>query len=320
MKNKFLLRETLVFVVGLIVIPGSIFFFGCSKGASSSSYDYNAMPQERQSSISAEYIEDSGMGGSGSPELEQSLQNIPAENSTVPMERKLVKNASLSIEADSSLLDTEGKLQGVQQKVDELMKKFEAYSEHTWSEENSSRFTIRVPEIHYASLISETSTLGKIKSRTETAEDVTLQYYDYEGRLETKKTLLATFQGYLGRARDIDDIMKVETRIAELQNEIDWLGNQLTRLSNLVDYATVELSIYSARHTSDYTLGDRIRDLFGGYGDFAGTVLVVLLGIVIFAIPVVIIILLAFWLLFGRVGILKKAFRLVMRGREKNND
>ena len=239
-----------------------------------------------------------------------------AENPAVNVSRKLIKIASISIEADPSYIDSEGKLSGVNQRVDELMKKYGAYSENTKSEENSSRFTIRVPQIYYESLIAEAGSLGKVRSRTETAEDVTIKYYDLEGRLNTKKQLLSTFQGYLSRAKDIDDIMKVETRIADLQNEIDWLGNQLTRLGNLVDYATVELNVYTYRYTTSYTLGDRIAEMFSSYGEFLSTILVVIIGIVIFAGPILIVGLLTFMLLFGRVGILKKAFRYVFRKKE----
>ena len=224
--------------------------------------------------------------------------------------RKLVKQAVLSVEADKSFIDGEGKLTGVQQKVDELLAQFNAYSEQTSAGESDAHFTIRVPQASYESFLSAAGDLGKVRSRRESAEDVTLKYYDLEGRLATKKTLLVTFQAYLGRTQNIDDVMKVETRIAELQNEIDWLGTQLTQLASLVDYATIELSVYSPRTGGGYTLGDRVGDLFRSFGDFASGALVVILGILVYGVPIIVLCLFAFWLLFGKVGILKKAFRL----------
>jgi hypothetical protein len=208
------------------------------------------------------------------------------------------------------------------------MKRYGAYSENTRSNENSAHYTIRVPEFFYESLIAGTSVLGKTRSRTESAEDVTIKYYDLEGRLNTKKALLSTFQGYLSRTTSIDDIMKVETRIAELQNEIDWLGNQLTRLGNLVDYATVELTVYTYYSTPSYTFGDRVKQLFGEFGDFASSAALVILGIFVYAVPVILICLAAFWVLFGRIGILRKIFRYITYSgkttekdaNEKNND
>jgi hypothetical protein len=243
--------------------------------------------------------------------------DIPAAADPAAKERKLVKHADIAIEADKSLLDGEGRLTGVNRKLDELLKPYGAYSEETRIQDDSAYFKIRVPQGSYDSFLSGIGVLGKIRSRIERVEDVTLQYYDLEGRLNTKKTLLATFQGYLSRARDIDDIMKVETRIADLQNEIDWLGTQLTQLAGLVDYATVELTVYNYHSYTGYTLGDRLKDLFASFGDFASGGLVVLVGIIIFGIPLVLLCLLAFWLFFGRLGILKKAFRLALYGRNK---
>jgi hypothetical protein len=234
--------------------------------------------------------------------------------------RRLVKKADVAIEADKSLLDKDGKLTGVSQRIGGLLQQYGAYAEYSLSDEDSARYTIRVPQAFYESMLSAVGALGKVRSRSETAEDVTLKYYDLEGRLNTRKALLGTFQAYLGRAQDIDDIMKIETRIADLQNEIDWLGTQLQELANLVDYATIELSIYSPGVSLNYGLPEKIKDLFGAFRGFASGGLLVILGLIIFGLPLVIIFLLAYWLFFGRVGLLKKAFRLAVRGRDSKKE
>ena len=239
---------------------------------------------------------------------------IQVESTAPLVARKLIKQASLRIEADPLFIDSDGKLSGINQKVDELIRRYGAYVESSRSDEHTAHFTIRTPQVFYESLIAGTSVLGKTQSRTETAEDVTIKYYDLEGRLNTKKTLLTTFQGYLSRTTSIDDIMKVEARISELQNEIDWLGNQLTRLGNLVDYSTVELVIFAGNFIPrpSYTLGERIKQLFSGFGGFASNVLLGILWIIIYVVPIILICLIAYWLLFGKVGILKKLFHSAM--------
>jgi len=163
-------------------------------------------------------------------------------------------------------------------------------------------------------MLTELSGLGKILRRTENAEDVSLRYYDLESRLATKKELLKTYQGYLSRANNIDEIMTVESRIADLQQEIDWTGTQFRNLSNLVDYSTIHLEIVgpiSASSYSEPTLGEKLRGLFGSFGRVVSSGLVVLMGIIIYGIPAIIILILLFWILFGRIGLLKKLWRLV---------
>jgi hypothetical protein len=293
----------------LFMLTAVFLLNGCAKGEKG----FNVM--------SAEAAFDMGAGGAAQylsstqavDEAFQSRESVAGNDvyRSVEKSRKLVKTATVEIRADRSLLDEEGKIAGASRKLDELLNAYGAYAERSAIYENSLNYTIKVPENSYETILSGLSVLGKVTSRTETAEDVTLNYYDLSGRLATKQALLQTFRSYLGRAQTIEDIMSVETRIAELQNEIDWLGTQLTELSNLVDYATIHLILRSPQTTTGYSLGDRVSDLFESFGDFASGVLVVLLGIVIFGVPLIIIFLVAFWLLLGRIGLLKKAFRLV---------
>jgi hypothetical protein len=233
--------------------------------------------------------------------------------------RKLIRSADLSIEADKSLTEREGGVSGgALQKVEELAGRHNGYIEQSRSDQSSLHCTIRVPSASFDEFLAGVSSLGRIISRSENAEDVTLKYYDLEGRLATKKNLLAVFQSYLGRANNIEEIMQVETRIADLQNEIDWLGTQVTELANLVDYATVSLYLFNPGKVQTYTMGDRVKRLFGSYGDFASETLIVILGIVIFGVPLLVLVILAYWLLLGKIGLLKKAFRLVS-GVNKTN-
>ncbi|MDR2631172.1 MAG: DUF4349 domain-containing protein, partial [Spirochaetaceae bacterium] len=179
--------------------------------------------------------------------------------------------------------------------------------------ENSRHYTIRVPEASFDRLFAELTGMGRVLERSESAEDVTLTFYDLEGRLATKRELLKTFQSYLGKAQNIDEIMTVEKRIAELQQEIEWTGTELRALADLVNYATVDLELAGpAVSTPGPELGDRITGLFDGFGDFAQAVLVALLGVVVYGIPSVLILAALFWLLLGRVGLLKKLWALAV--------
>jgi hypothetical protein len=231
-------------------------------------------------------------------------QDAPAEINA-GQNQKLVKQAELSLRVGDPV-DAETPLAA-------LMSKYAAWASSTGIYENSRRYTLRVPSSSYASFLAELSALGRVIHRSESAEDVTLSYYDLEGRLSTKKELLKTFQGYLGKAKDIDEIMTVERRIAELQQEIEWTGTELRNLSYLVDFSTVNLEILGPVTTSSYSkpdLGERLGELFGSFVDVVKEGFIVLVGLIIFGVPVLLVIVLLFWLLFGRIGLLKKLFRL----------
>jgi hypothetical protein len=239
-------------------------------------------------------------GGQYREEAEQDL----LADASVP--RKLVKRANLSVRVEN-LAEADASVQAL------LVQHSGAYAASTEIAENSRAYQIRVPAASYEGFLAALGGMGRTLHRFESAEDVTLRYYDLEGRLATKQELLKTFQSYLGKAKDIGEILSVETRIMELQDEIDGTGKELRRLANMVDYATIELNLYGPVALTPYsgpTLGERISELFGGFGDFASIILVVLTGIVIYGIPVILLLSLLFWLLFGRIGLIKKLWRL----------
>jgi hypothetical protein len=242
-------------------------------------------------------------GGEAAPaEAAPAADNIPLQSAG--KSRKLVQRASLRIQVED-LEKAEGALMAV-------MDTYNAYASFTNSYENSRSYTIRVPSASYKSFFSALSGMGKLLHRTESAEDVTIQFYDLEGRLSTQRELLKTFQGYLGRAQNIEEILSVEKRIAELQREIDWTGTEFRSLADLADYATIELVLIdpAAESYSKSGLGDKILGLFRSFGNYVSAVLVILMGVVVFGIPSLLLLALLFWLLLGKIGLLKKLWRV----------
>jgi len=238
-------------------------------------------------------------------------QDAPLGAEIPEQSRKLIKRAELRIRVEDPA--------AIEAPLSALMAKYDAWPASTGIYENSRNYSIRVPTGFYDTMLSELAGLGRILWRTENAEDVTLRYYDLEGRLATRRELLKTYQEYLGRAANIGDIMTVESRIADLQQEIDWTGTQLRNLANLIDYSTINLEITGPANLSSYaepSLGEKVGELFSSFGSVASSALVVLMGIVLYGIPAILIIVLLFWLLFGRIGLLKKLWHLAAEKRD----
>ena len=219
--------------------------------------------------------------------------------------RKLIKNADIRIRVEN--------LEKADAAINDLMEQYGAYSSFTNVMENHLSYTIRVPSVFYDPFLAAMDGMGRILHRSENTEDVSLRYYDLEGRLATKQELLNTFRAYLGRANNIEEILSVEARIADLQNEIDGTGRELRMLANLVDYSTVSIFLSGPVSSEPFrgpTLPERIRELFMGFGRFLAAAAVFLIGLVVYGIPVLLMLVLLFWLLFGRIGLIKKLYRL----------
>jgi hypothetical protein len=221
-------------------------------------------------------------------------------------ERKLAKRAQIRIKVDN--------LDMAYASITALMEKHHAYTTFTEAQENSShRYSISVPSSEYDAFLAGMSGMGRVLRRSETTEDVTLRYYDLEGRLATKRELLKTYQSYLEKAKNIEEILSVEARLADLHNEIDGTGKELRNLANRVDYATIDLTLLgpvTATPDNGETVGEKMKGLFGAFGGFLSTVAVVLVGIVVYGIPILLLLTLFFWLFFGKIGLMKKLWRV----------
>ncbi len=237
---------------------------------------------------------------------------VPAEAARPRGERKLVHRAYLSIEAED-ILKAEAAVRAAAERVG-------GYVSAARRDGNSASFTLRVPRRAFDSTLSGLEGLGRILSRESSAEDVTLHYYDLEGRLATKRGLADTFRSYLGKAKNIEEILAVEARLAELQNEIDALGGQFAHLADLVDYATIDVYLSmpgGALPDSGPTLGDRLGRIFRSFGSFLGAMAAGIVAVIVFGIPALAVAAAAYWLLLGRVGLLLRLFRLVSGKRSK---
>ena len=231
----------------------------------------------------------------------------PFSEPSAAQARKLVKSADLRIRVEDPA--------ATERPLEELMQKYDAWPASTGIYENSRNYVIRVPSSLYDAMLAELADLGRVLRRTENAEDHSLRYYDLESRLETRRELLRTYQSYLQRANDINEIMTVESRIADLQREIDQTGTQFQNLANLVDYSTINVEITGPPAAFSYdepSLREKLDGLLSSFGNVASSALVLLAGIIIYGVPAILILILLFWIFFGRIGILKRVWRLAV--------
>jgi hypothetical protein len=244
------------------------------------------------------YREAAFTDNSESPQADTALTLLPGQT------RKLVMRAELQIQVtDPETAD---------QTLTAALQQYGAYTASTRIYERRRDYTIRVPAASYETLFAKLRQIGNVRNWSESAEDASLNYYDLEGRLATKQELLKTFQSYLGKAKTIDEIMTVEQRIAELQHEIDWIGTEFRSLSNQIEYATIELNLLGpALSAASPSLGERIGDLCRSFRKYLSIALVALLGIIMYGIPGIVVLVLWYWLLFGKIGLMKKLWRAV---------
>ena len=101
-----------------------------------------------------------------------------------------------------------------------------------------------------------------VKARSLTSEDVTDEYVDSQSRLvslrETERVLLEL----LGRADDVEDALKVQQEITQLQVQIEELQGRINFLEETAAYSLLMVSLELSTHSMPVDVGpdDAIRE------------------------------------------------------------
>lgn len=112
-------------------------------------------------------------------------------------------------------------------------------------------FVIRIPAEKYEDFLAQAGELCHVLRRYSSAEDVSERYYDVAGRLKTQQTKLERLQELLTQAKNMEDIITIESAISETEQQIEYLSGTLRHYDALVDYSTVNISLQEVYRLSN---------------------------------------------------------------------
>lgn len=159
--------------------------------------------------------------------------------------------------------------------------------------------------------------LGILVSRSESAEDITLQYTDTQSRINALKTEQDRLNDLLKQADSLETIIALEDRLTEVRYELENYQSRKNLYDDLVTYSTVTIKLREVSYTveiDDSTVFSRIRtglasslrDVKMGLVDFIVWFVVSLPYLVVWAL-----------ILFIIVWIIKRIIRRIKRRREQ---
>lgn len=221
-------------------------------------------------------------------------------------ERKLIYNGNITLEVTD--------LPKLQSGVEEWAKALGGYVSNSDCGQKNASFTVRVPASKFEQAMEAAGSFGTVKNKGVSTDDVSEEFYDLQSRLETRKLLREKLQSYLKQANNMQDMIKIERELNSVQSEIESMEGRMKRLTNQIDFATISIYAslpYSSNPQGGIELpdfGDGFRHFVAGLVGFFGGFIVVLLYAVICGIPVLAVLALLFWILFGKIGLLKKLF------------
>lgn len=228
-------------------------------------------------------------GSAGSTQLQQA-------------ETKLVKRANISIQT-TEFEETKNQMMALVTSMGGYVE-YSDVSNGSWYYSNNMKngyFTVRVPADKYDLFVNGVTENCHVSSISESVEDIGQQYFDTEMRLKTLKTKLARLQELLAQAKDLSDIITLESEISNTEYQIDNFTSTLNRYDSLVGYSTITVNIQEVSRVGDTvtqnpsfwsqlvrSLKNGILSFFDGIGDiilwaaYNAIGIIIIIGVIVF--------------------------------------
>lgn len=214
----------------------------------------------------------------------------PPVNTPAPVERKIIRNATLTLEADEP--------SKVTQRVASLAESRGGYVVTSESRQQGGArgskgyevFTveIRVPAAQFDAALSEISAAaGSVTARKITGRDVTEEYIDLEARLRTQRALESQLLEIMKGADAVADAIAVQRELTNVRTEIERVEGRRRFLENQSSLSTISVTIQPpAPLVSTTGFFNSIGKAFGEGIDIAAAVTLFLIRVLLALLPV----------------------------------
>lgn len=156
------------------------------------------------------------------------------------MERKIIKHANLAIEIKE--------IETVHELIVNLAEKYGGYisNSRSWTNHDDRHFSsyqVRIPVENFNQVLSDLTDkgIGKIISRSISGQDVTEEYLDLEVRLKNLLKQEERYRQLLDKAKDVEDILKIENELNRTRTEIERLQGRKNYLDDRISYSTISV-------------------------------------------------------------------------------
>ena len=153
--------------------------------------------------------------------------------------------------------------------------------------------TVRIPAEQLDSFTTSLTDFSNVVSSSRSAEDITLSYVDTETRITALETERDRLLALMEQAETMSDLLEIESRLTDVNYELERYGSRLRTMDNQISYATVYLSIQEVKEytpVQEQTLWERIssgflsslKGLGNGIVNFIAWIIIMLPYLVVF--------------------------------------
>lgn len=173
------------------------------------------------------------------------VQEEAAEKEGVTDERKVIHQAQLELMVKN--------LEKAQMKIENKVAEYGGYvvESNVYREDEElveGTITVRVPEAHFQDFLTDSEgEASEVVGRNVTGQDVTEQYVDLKARLKSKRAVEERLLAFMKGAEKTEDLLKISSDLAVVQEEIEQLTGQMKFLENQTSYSTVTITLSQDR-------------------------------------------------------------------------
>lgn len=184
----------------------------------------------------------------------------------LPADRKLIRTVSMDAETE----ELDPLLTALDEKIAALGGYVESRNVYNGSTYSSRRYrhadlTVRIPADTLDGFVEHVSGVSNVVSSNETIDDVTLTYVDTEARVAALETEQERLLALMEQAESLSDLLEIESRLTDVNYQLESWASQLKSLENQVSYATVHLYVTEVQEytpVAEKTTWQRITEGF----------------------------------------------------------
>jgi hypothetical protein len=174
-------------------------------------------------------------------QIPQQKQPVAVKTTEVDWDKKIIKTATVNLEVS----DYQKFYLSVRDKV-KSMGGYIAQEEQSQSDykiENTMSIKVPVDQFDNA-MVSLTGNVTKINERKISSQDVTTEVIDIRSRMEAKKQMRQRYMGLLAQAKNMEEILNVQSEINQVQEEIESATSRVEYLTHSSSYSVINLTYY----------------------------------------------------------------------------
>lgn len=213
----------------------------------------------------------------------QKLPPATEQEAKPDWDKKIIKTASVNLEVkdySSYYSSTREKVKNMGGYIAQ-----EEQSQSGYKIENL--MIIKVPVDQFDNAVTQLSAgVQKINERKISSQDVTMEMVDTKSRIEAKKQVRQRYIDLLGQAKNMEEILNVQSEINGIQEEIESATGRIQYLGHSSVFSTINLTYYQVLNSSakdtekaNPSFGEKVKGAFHTGWEIVSNLFIVIITI-----------------------------------------